>query len=397
MSAPATLVIVERNIRRAGIRKTVFTLESGAGLLVGRHPQAHLRIEDPSISRQHVKLIYHEGRLYVEDISKNGSLINRRRVKGREEIGSHDALFLGDTVLRFELDLDMTQARRSLTGQVLAERYRLVELVGRGRFSKVFRALRLDDETEVAVKVLASPYNERQSLVERFEHAARLARELVHPGVIRLLDSSSDSARGLHFTVHDLVMGETLKKTLNEGNGLPYEQVMAIAEQLGAAIEYLHQQQIVHRNVTPANVMIDDSGRVRLGGLGLVKAIEDDCGPTRPGDAMGTIPFAAPEQLLDAGDVDERADVYGFAAVIYWALSGRAPIVAKTRHELFSALAEGQPATPLATLVSDPLPRALEVAIAGALSHDPGARPRSLRELLAAIDVTHQPTVRSRN
>ncbi len=379
----ATITILERNQRRQGVRKRGFSLEEGGALLVGRHEKAHVRVDDPNVSRKHLSLQLWKGRVYAEDLSKNGAMINGRKLEGRVELGDHDVVRLGETLLKVRSE---PAEKRSLVGELLGA-YRLVEVLGRGRTAKVFLARHEDGlagNEPVVVKVLGEA-GAGHNGAERFVRAAELARGIKHKNIVRALDSGRDAARGILWVVLERVDGESLGALLAEDEALPIGECLSVCRQVGGALSYLHARRIVHRHVKPGNVLVDREGVAHLAGLGLAKPV-DDKDLTATGRALGDLRYSAPEQLLDAREVDHRADVYGLAAMAFRLLTGKLPVEVKGRHELFVRIADGPPARTASSVMPDIWP-ALDLALARALVFDPDRRTASVDAFLAEVDA----------
>jgi serine/threonine protein kinase len=213
---------------------------------------------------------------------------------------------------------DPTQAMPSGGGApvVVASRYRLVSLLGRGGTAEVWRA---EDEAlarDVALKLVTVPTDESAA---RAGEEARLLARLNHPGLVPVYDAGSDE-RGRPWVVMELVEGETLADTLKRGP-LPSERAAAVGRSIAEALAYVHGQGLLHRDVKPANILVGRDGRVRLTDFGIARLV-DAARVTSTGMMVGTASYLAPEQV--AGEpVGPPADVYALGLVLLECLTGQ--------------------------------------------------------------------------
>jgi eukaryotic-like serine/threonine-protein kinase len=199
------------------------------------------------------------------------------------------------------------------THSILQSRYRIDELIDRGGMADVYRGRDVRLERDVAVKVLREVEHER-----RFAAEARTLARLQHPNLVRLLDAGTDN--GDAFLVLELLGGATVRQMLN-GGALPSDRVARIGTETTAALDYIHRQGIVHRDVKPSNLMLDAYGSIRLADFGIARLL----GATRitgTHQAIGTMAYIAPEQL-EGGEVGPPTDVYSLGLVLIECLTGR--------------------------------------------------------------------------
>jgi predicted Zn-dependent protease len=310
-----------------------------------------------------------------------------------------EAAALGDSpldrpaALRFgalldEPDDDARPARaRAALEAALVGRYAIVRELGRGGMGVVYLARDLRHGREVALKVLR-PDLAADVGVERFLAEIRVTAGLRHPNVLPLFDSGA--AGDVLYYVVPYVEGGTLRDRLVRDGSLPLGDALAAARDVAAALAHAHARGVVHRDVKPENVLLDD-GRAVLGDFGIAKALAGFAEApataarvprTLPG--VGTPAYMAPEQAEGTGPVDHRADLYALGAVTWELLTGEAPARA------------APPATGGATPTSRALvlaqrrpevPSALAALVARLLARDPGERPRDAAEVLRALEA----------
>jgi eukaryotic-like serine/threonine-protein kinase len=199
------------------------------------------------------------------------------------------------------------------TDFVLYSRYRIDALIDRGGMANVYRARDLRLERDVAVKVLRDVEHER-----RFAAEARTLASLHHPNLVRLLDAGTDN--GDAFLVLELLDGATVRDLLGPGP-LGAARVARIGTETAAALEYIHRRGIVHRDVKPSNLMLDEHGAVRLSDFGIARLLGGTA-ITTAHHAIGTMAYIAPEQLA-GGDVGPPADIYSLGLVLIECHTGR--------------------------------------------------------------------------
>jgi serine/threonine protein kinase len=256
-------------------------------------------------------------------------------------------------------------------GETLAS-YRLEDVVGEGAIGVVYRAVSPDGRT-VALKVLKSAVSADQSYRERFRREARVAREVQHRHLVPILEAGE--VDGWHYLVADYVRGGSLEERLQAVGRLTIEETLRIAAEVGAGLDALHRQRLVHRDVKPSNIMLDEEGVAALTDFGLAK------GPaytvlTRPGMVMGTIDYLAPE-LIRGEPATPASDIYSLGCVVYECLVGSAPFETESPLEVITAHLEREPPDP--SLARDGLPADLGATLLRALAKEPSERPATAR------------------
>ena len=211
-----------------------------------------------------------------------------------------------------------TSSRGFTPGTILAGRYRLVGLLGRGGMGEVYRADDLKLGTPVALKFLPRALAADPDRAERFVAEVRLARLIAHPNVCRVFDLG-ETTDGERFLTMEYVDGEDLASLLRRIGRLPADKALDIAHQLCAALAAAHDRGVVHRDLKPANVMLDGHGRVRIMDFGLAVAAD---APGLELDQSGTPAYMAPEQLAGAA-ASVRSDIYALGLVLYELYTGR--------------------------------------------------------------------------
>ena len=262
-------------------------------------------------------------------------------------------------------------------GTVLAGRYRIVGLIGRGGMGEVYRADDLKLGQPVALKFLPRRLASEPSWIERFYAEVRHSRGVSHPNVCRVYDVGE--IEGRHFLSMEYVDGEDLASLLRRIGRLPADKAVEIARELCAGLAAAHDKGVLHRDLKPSNVMIDGRGRAKITDFGLAVGVEDDKGGA---EVSGTPAYMAPEQLSGKG-ASVQSDVYALGLVLYEIFTGRKPFEAATLGEWRRKHSEDPPTAP--STVTPGVDPVVERVILRCLEKDPKARPRSVAAVAAAL------------
>jgi serine/threonine-protein kinase len=266
---------------------------------------------------------------------------------------------------------------RFAPGALLAGRYRIVALLGKGGMGEVYRADDLTLEQPVALKFLPEALTHHPEAVARFRNEVRTARQVSHPNVCRVYDLSE--AGGQYVLTMEYVDGEDLGSLLRRIGRLPTDKALEIARKLCAGLAAAHEKGVLHRDLKPANIMLDGRGQVLLTDFGLAGlAGEIEGAEIR----NGTPAYMAPEQLAGE-EVTIKSDIYSLGLVLYEIFTGKAPFESDTLAGLVRARSESHPVSP-ATLVKD-LDPAVERVILRCLQAKPALRPPSALGVAAAL------------
>jgi hypothetical protein len=262
-------------------------------------------------------------------------------------------------------------------GTVLAERYRIVALLGRGGMGEVYRAEDLKLGNVVALKFLPASLQKDATALAGFHAEVRNARQVSHPNVCRVYDIGE--VDGKHFLTMEYIDGEDLASLLRRIGRLPGDKAIETAYQICAGLAAAHDCGLLHRDLKPANIMLDGRGRVRITDFGLALSSDDATGRS---ETAGTPAYMAPEQI-GKGEASVRSDIYSLGLVLYELFTGRLPYQATTPTEWRRAHLESSPRTP-SSVVKDIDP-VVEKAILRCLQKDPAQRPSSVRQVAAAF------------
>jgi eukaryotic-like serine/threonine-protein kinase len=209
----------------------------------------------------------------------------------------------------------------TLVGMQLSGRYRLDAQIGAGGMSTVYRAFDVNLERQVAIKLLHREMSADSDQLERFRREARAVAQLSHPHIVGVIDAGEDEGRP--YIVFEYVEGETLKQRINELGRLPVDESVAYAIEIARALGCAHSHGIVHRDVKPQNVLIDEEGSAKVTDFGIARSLKDD-GLTADGRVLGTTDYVSPEQAL-GHDVNGQSDIYSLGIVLFEMLTGEVP------------------------------------------------------------------------
>jgi hypothetical protein len=208
-----------------------------------------------------------------------------------------------------------------LLGTTLSGRYRLEARIGSGGMSTVYRAFDETLERQVAVKLMNREVASDSDQLERFRREARAVAQLSHPHIVGVIDAGEDDGRP--YIVLEYVEGETLKDRIRRLGRLPVSEAVAYAIEIARALGAAHARHIVHRDVKPQNVLIDEEGAAKVTDFGIARTLEED-GLTADGRVLGTTDYVSPEQALGQ-HVNGQSDLYSLGVVLYEMLTGEVP------------------------------------------------------------------------
>src|SRR6202521_3163491 len=266
---------------------------------------------------------------------------------------------------------------RFTPGQIIAERYRVVALAGRGGMGEVYRAEDLKLGQVVALKFLPVAFSQDAAALGRFHAEVRTARQVSHPNVCRVFDIGE--ADGTLFLTMEYVDGEDLASVVRRIGRLSPDKATEIARQICAGLAAAHERGVIHRDLKPANVMLDGAGKIRITDFGLASIAASIQGAEV---RAGTPAYMAPEQLAGR-EVTTKSDIYSLGLILYEILTGKRAFEASTLPELMKQRESGAITNP-STLVRD-LDPLIERVILRCLENDPDSRPSSALQVAAAL------------
>jgi eukaryotic-like serine/threonine-protein kinase len=278
----------------------------------------------------------------------------------------------------------------SQVGTLLNERYRLDAQIGAGGMSTVYRAFDTVLERQVAIKLMHREIASDSDQLERFRREARAVAQLNHPHVVGVIDAGEDS--GTPYIVFEYVEGETLKDRIRRFGRLPVGEAVAYAIEVARALGAAHERKIVHRDVKPQNVLIDEEGTAKVTDFGIARSLTEE-GLTADGRVLGTTDYVSPEQALGQ-DVGPESDLYSLGVVLFEMLTGDVPFHGE--NQVSVAMKHVREELPDVQMRRPEVSSALAAVVDRATAKDLDRRYANDRELIADLeDVLAIETARS--
>jgi serine/threonine protein kinase len=247
-------------------------------------------------------------------------------------------------------------------------KYEILEEIGRGGFAAVYKARDTELDRVIALKVLHPQLTVDPKFIQRFRQEVRTASGLRHPNIVAVYEAGE--AKGQLYIAMKLVVGHSLTDLIQTHGALPISGILSITKEIAAALDYIHEQRLVHRDVKPSNILIDRRGRVMLSDFGLVRATEEPR-LTSQGVSVGTPSYMAPEQA-EGKQVDARTDTYALGVVLYEMVTGRLPFLTDSPAATFYQHVHEAPPPP--SSVDPNVTPAVEQVILRALEKNPDGR-----------------------
>ena len=274
-------------------------------------------------------------------------------------------------------------------GTILAQRYRIEEVIGVGGMGMVYRAHDLQLETDIAIKVLRTEHAPDDDAMARFRREVLLTRKISHPNVLRLHDLAQDG--NLVFLTMDHVAGRTLREVLAEGP-MDIQATVRLGIQIAEALAAAHDQGVIHRDLKPGNILIDDDGNALLLDFGVARAMDQEQ-LTVAGEVVGTPAYLSPEQVRGE-TVSSASDIFTLGLILCEALTGRLPQSEGTIDELLGQRASGRSIDPSRLQVD--LPGWLTRVLRNCLAARPEDRYQQARALAKDLETGRSRTLSNR-
>ncbi|MDO8211432.1 protein kinase [Conexibacter sp. CPCC 206217] len=268
----------------------------------------------------------------------------------------------------------------TLLGTLLNDRYRLEARIGTGGMSTVYRALDETLERQVAIKLMNREIASDSDQLERFRREARAVAQLSHPHIVGVIDAGEDAGRP--YIVFEYVEGETLKERIRRLGGLPISEAVAYAIEIARALGAAHARHIVHRDVKPQNVLIDEEGSAKVTDFGIARTLDED-GLTQDGRVLGTTDYVSPEQAL-GHPVSGQSDLYSLGIVLFEMLTGSVPF--RGENQVAVAMKHVREELPDVQALRPEVSASLAAVIDRATAKELRERYRSDEELIADLE-----------
>ena len=345
-----------------------FEIVEGQTIVIGRSRTSDTKINDPRVSRVHCRVMVNDGTVTVIDNNSAAGTFVRGNQVARQELNTGDDFSIGNTTIRYQLDNSIPDeqatmrpvntarggppkipALSSLVGENLAH-YHLEKIISKGNSGMVFKAQDTEEDRVAAIKVLTPDPNHSEEQRDRFVRAMKTMLPIKHDHLLTLYHAGKTGP--FCWAAMQYVDGESLTELISrmgiEGM-LDWRETWRIAVQIGRALDAAYDHKIIHRNVTPTNILRRSSDRAcLLGDLMLAKALEGTFSQqiTQPGQLIGDVAYMAPERTRDSDPVDTRSDIYGLGATLYALMAGRPPFENSSLPELVRMVRNEEPTPP---------------------------------------------------
>ncbi len=262
-------------------------------------------------------------------------------------------------------------------GMMIGDRYEILEKIGTGGMSDVYKAKCHKLNRFVAVKVLKQEFSENENFVSKFQIEAQAAAGLMHSNIVNVYDVGEEN--GIYYIVMELVEGITLKKYIEKKQILTYKEAVSIAIQIGMGIEAAHNHNIIHRDIKPQNIIISKDGKVKVTDFGIAKAATSN---TITSNVMGSVHYTSPEQAR-GGYSDAKSDIYSLGITLFEMLTGRVPFNGETTVAIAIKHIQEE-ITPVREIVPD-VPVSVECIVLKCCQKSPDRRYQNIPELVADL------------
>jgi len=304
-----------------------------------------------------------------------------------------DTLFCGRCGAKLKTQQDQEQAsspdsrtetmqapvRELTTGSLLAGRYQIIEELGRGGMGKVYKALDTELNEKIAIKLLKPEVAADEEAIERFRNELKTARQISHKNICRLYHLTKEE--GSYYITMEYVPGEDLKRLIRKIGQLPLGRTISIAKQIAEGLAEAHRLGVVHRDLKPQNIMVDEGGNVRIMDFGIARSLMTKS-ITGAGVMIGTPEYMSPEQV-EGKPVDQGSDIYSLGIILYEMVTGRVPFEGETPFAIGLKHKSERPRDPRE--LNPQAPPDLSALILRCLAKDKQSRYQSAGELLAEL------------
>jgi serine/threonine protein kinase len=272
-------------------------------------------------------------------------------------------------------------APADITGRKVLNRYKIVEKIGGGGMSVVWKAYDLVLDRNVALKVLRPEMSEDEEFIRRFRREAQSVASLSHANIVNIYDVGED--RGLYFIVMELIEGETLRDKMKREGPIAPAEALEIASEICEALSHAHARRIIHRDIKPQNILLTKSGHVKVADFGIARAL-GAISTTSRDLVVGSAPYVSPEQARN-GVVSTRSDIYSLGVVLFEMLAGRQPFAGESPVAV--ALQHVQTEAPSLKKLNPAIPESVSNLVAKALRKDPEERFSSVDEMRREMNL----------
>lgn len=260
-------------------------------------------------------------------------------------------------------------------------KYKLLKKLGQGGMGEVYLCEDTKLGRQAAIKVLSKQLASKDDFVQRFYREARAMAKMNHDNAVSVYDV--DQEGGYHYVAMEYVDGKSMQKWMDQLGKLPIGDALHVVLRCAEALQVAHNQNMIHRDIKPDNIMLTSKGKVKVADFGLAKATDEDMSMTQTGTGLGTPYYMAPEQARNAKYVDSRSDVYAMGVTLYYFLTGKLPFAGDSVLEIITNKEKGI-FTPARKLNSE-VPERLDLIIDKLVAKDINARCKDCAEVIKLL------------
>jgi serine/threonine protein kinase len=381
-----------------------FPLEDGQSVVIGRGESTTTQLRDPHVSRTHCQVQVDGGTYQVIDAGgKGGTFVNGKQIQ-KHDLSPGDVIRVGNTEFRFQLEAAGEQSTmvgpspiarpavkspplKDLVGQTLAH-FELKRVLATGSSGMVFLARDTEKNRQAAVKVLFPDLATDEEAMQRFVRAMKTMLPVKHENIVELFAAGKNGPHAWY--AMEYVEGEPLTETIERigtAGMLDWRHAFRVAVHIGRALQAAFEHQIIHRNITPQNILVRNSDKcTKLGDLMLAKALEGSQSRqvTQPGQLVGDLSYMSPERTRTGSTIDCRSDIYSLGATVYALLTGRPPFEGESLPTLITRIRDEEPQKPKKFQLA--IPDLLEGVVLKMLAKRPQDRHQTPEQLVADLD-----------
>jgi serine/threonine protein kinase len=354
------------------------TLTPGKAYSIGSDESSDLVLTDPMVLAGHCTVTPETGGLMLRNRTASaGTFVGDKKIS-QARLGPNVVFRVGETdltVLPAPRTAKRTPGPDALVGKILGG-YKILEVVGEGGMGKVYKATQLSLHRDVALKVLRDKLAKDESFRGLFINEARAAAQLVHPNVVQVYDAGSEGDVTF-FSMEFLGQG-SVEEILQRDKKMAWEQAILMVLEAAHGLAYAEGKGIVHRDIKPDNLMLNEDGRIKIADLGLAKQGEG----AKDQGIIGTPHFIPPEQALGK-TVDTRADIYSLGATFFRMITGRTVFTGSTAKEIVLKHIKEPP--PAASSIEKEIPDDVDLVISRMLAKDPEQRYATAQDIISAL------------
>jgi len=376
---------VRLTVETGPLAGTTVSLERDRSTTLGSGPDCTLRIQEEGVAAQHAVVKALKGSGFGVKALDGTLRVNGADVQA-SPLQDGDVLEIGATRIAFGEPRNSSRAESASTaapddGMPKIAGYRILDVLGQGGMGTVYRAEQVSLHRQVALKVLNRAQMSEPSFVDKFVAEARAAAKLQHPNVVSVFDVEHDG--DTYYYAMELMHEGSCEDWLKQNGAMPVDRALQVVADAAAGLAYAESLGIVHRDIKPDNLMLDQHGAIKIADLGLAHT-----GETTEQRAIGTPHFMAPEQVLNKS-VDHRTDLYSLGCTFYRLVTGKTPFRGKTVKDILRA--QVKDAAEPASKANADVPAEVSEIIARLMAKEPADRYQTANELLEELEALLQP------